>query len=138
MAKKEFSEVWERVRSETNLKKIIDLAKFVGTSQPNVSKKKKENNFPIEWAYEIAKKNRLSIEWILEGNGPKRTEQCSENPEIIKQIVTWIQEQEKKEPGALAWFKYDFRKKYPEFDRWEKREEGDSVESDAAAKSNIV
>jgi pyruvate-formate lyase-activating enzyme len=133
-----FEEIWDRIRKETKLKKITELAELAETSQPNVSKKKKENNFPVDWAYKIAKKYELNIEWILEGTGPQRPGQGSDDPEIIKQIVKWIKEQERKEPGALAWFTYDFRKKYPEFDRWEKREEDSSADHNAGIKSNTA
>lgn len=133
-----FEEIWDRIKKETKLKKITELAELAETSQPNVSKKKKEDNFPVDWAYKISKKFGLNIEWILEGTGPQRPDQSNDDPEIIKQISKWIQEQERKEPGALAWFKYDFRKKYSDFDRWEKREQGDSAESDKGIKENIA
>lgn len=134
----DFENVWERIRSQTDLKKIVNLADFAETSQPNVSKKKKENKFPIEWAYKIGKKYKLNIEWILEGTGPQRPDQGGHSLEIINQIERWVQEQEKKEPGALTWFTFDFRKKYPEFDRWEKREENSSNKSTSGSKSNIA
>lgn len=133
-----FEEIWERIRKTTELKKYQELAEFVGVTKSNISNRKASKIFPIDWAYRIAKKYELNIEWILEGTGPQRPGKGGNHPEIIEQIQNWIQEQERREPGALAWFTYDFRKKYPEFSRWEKREEGDSAKSDTAAKSNIA
>lgn len=138
MNKINFEEIWGRICEATDLNKYQELADFVGVTKSNISNRKSGNIFPIEWAYKIAKKYELNIEWIMEGIGPKRPGQGNDDPEIIKQIREWIQEQERREPGALAWFKYDFRKKYPEFDRWEKREEGSSAESYTAARSNIA
>jgi len=44
--------------------------------------------------------------------------------------LNWIQDRARNEPGFWLWSSYDFRKKYPEFERWEKREEGGLAESD--------
>lgn len=133
-----FLKIFERVKTATSIKNMVQLSEIVEASQQNVSWRKKEDSFPVEWAYKIAKKYELNIEWILEGTGPQRPGQINEDPEIIKQIVSWIQELEKKEPGALAWFTYDFKKKYPDFDRWEKREEGNSDKHTAGIKNNTA
>jgi hypothetical protein len=44
----------------------------------------------------------------------------------------------KKQPGAVTWFEFRFPEKYPEFDRWEKREENSSIKPDLADKNNIA
>lgn len=121
-----FDEVWDRVKKETDIKKLRQLAEVVESTQQNISNRKKAKSFPVTWAYQISKKSNLNIEWILEGTGPIRPDQPNREIEIINQIEKWVTETEKKEPGALSWFKFDFRKKYPEFDKWEKREEGNS------------
>lgn len=133
-----FEEVWERIKKETGLRRITELAELADTSQPNVSKKKKENVFPADWAFRVAQKYGLSTDWIMTGYGSPRPDQSSHGLDIINKIGQWIEGQEKSEPGALAWFTYDFRKKYPEFDRWEKREKGDSAEHNAGIKSNTA
>jgi hypothetical protein len=53
-------------------------------------------------------------------------------------LERWIQEEEKKQPGASTWFEFDFRKKYPEFDRWKKKEEDRTDKPDSGSKSNIA
>lgn len=133
-----FEEIFERVKKETAIKNTVHLAQVVGCAQPSVSGRKKQGTFPTDWAFKIAQKFGLSTDWIMTGQGSPRPDQGGHGLEIVNQIERWIQEQEKREPGALAWFTYDFRKKYPEFDRWEKREEGDSAESNAASKRNIA
>jgi hypothetical protein len=122
-----FDDVWKRIKELTNIKKMKELAELVGTTQPNVSLKKKADIFPAEWAYEVGKKYGLLTEWIMTGIGPRKLEEIStKEVEIISKIEEWIKQVEEKEPGALAWFTYDFRKKYPEFDKWEKRGEDSS------------
>lgn len=133
-----YEEIFERIKKVTKIKNTVQLAKAVGCTQPTVSARKKQEVFPVDWAYKISKEYGLNIEWIMEGTGPQRPGLSFDDPGIIKQIRIWIQEQERREPGALAWFTYDFRKKYPEFSRWEKREEGDSVESDTGIKENTA
>ncbi len=77
------------------------LANVVGVAQSTVSKKKKNNIFPEEWAYRVSKKYNLPTEWILTGEEIKRKEQktdehteikeknyveCSWNRKIIKRV----------------------------------------------------
>jgi hypothetical protein len=117
-----FDKILERIKEVTDIENMVHLAKTVGTVQSNVSKKRKANIFPAEWAYIIGKKYGLLTEWIMTGEGPKNIGEInSKEIEIISKIEEWIKQAEEKEPGALIWFTYDFRKKYPEFDKWEKR-----------------
>lgn len=132
-----FAEIWTRIKIETEIRTMSELADFVGSSQPTVSTKKKENTFPVEWAYKVAREYGLNIEWILEGIGSPRPGQSSD-PVIIRQLAEWIREEEKREPGSINWFSREIRRQFPEFDRWEKREKDNSAESDTAAKSNIA
>ena len=62
-----FSEVFERIRRETDIKNTVQLAKIVGFAQPTVSKKKKLKKFPVEWAYTIGQKYGILTEWIMKG-----------------------------------------------------------------------
>jgi len=138
MLKYNFAEIWERIQEATGLGQITQLAKIVGTSQQHVSNKKKLKTFPVEWAYLVAKKYGLNIEWILEGTGSKRAGQDSDNLGVIKPIGKWLLETEKKEPGTMAWFQIEFKRSFPEFEKWQKREQGYLAERDTAVKSSIA
>ncbi|WP_028581725.1 LexA family transcriptional regulator [Desulfogranum japonicum] len=67
-----FSKIWKRITSETEIKKFNQLAELVGTTGQYVSRKKNKDEFPIEWAYSVAKKYGLLTEWIIEGKEPRR------------------------------------------------------------------
>lgn len=73
-----FIEIFNRIKNETDIKTLTLLAKFLGTTQPYISKKKKDNEFSANWAFKIAQKYSLSTDWILTGEGPKRLSLPSE------------------------------------------------------------
>jgi hypothetical protein len=68
----DFLTIWERITLTTELKKLVQLAEFIGVSQAFVSKKKKEQDFPIEWAFKIAQKYKLSTDWLITGEDPRQ------------------------------------------------------------------
>lgn len=68
----QFEESWKRVKELTGWEKNKELADFLGISGSSVSGTKGRGNFPIEWAYKIAKGYNGSVKWILEGRGPMR------------------------------------------------------------------
>jgi hypothetical protein len=70
-----FEEIWGRITSETEIKNLTELGRIVGSTQQYVSKKKKKDEFPVRWAYTVAKKYNLLTEWILTGEGPKSIEE---------------------------------------------------------------
>lgn len=133
-----FEKIFGRIKEATAIKNMVQFSEIVEASQQNVSWRKKENKFPADWAFKVAQRYGLSTDWIMTGEGPQKPGQGSDDTEIVKQLGRWIQEQESKEPGALAWFSYDIRMKYPEFAKWEKREESYISESDEGSKQNIA
>ena len=96
-----FLDVWDRIKKETPLKSLNDLAALAETSQPNVSRQKKEGFFPAAWGYAVAKKYGLLTEWIMTGEGPKRLGEnvtVPDQEEAQKGIIEeWVQEVRKKE-----------------------------------------
>ena len=98
---KHFFEIWERVKIATSVKNFIQLAEIVESSKQSVSRKKSENEFPVEWAFKVAQKFNLNTDWIMTGEGPKRSgdtrvpsNQEEQNTGIIEE---WVQEVRKKE-----------------------------------------
>jgi hypothetical protein len=66
-----FAAAWQRIKSGTNISNFNELSEVVGKTQPSISARKKAGDFPIEWAYLVAKEYNLSTEWILTGEGRK-------------------------------------------------------------------
>jgi len=67
-----FINIWNRIQASTGIKNLNELSEIVGTSQPTVSRTKKEGQFPVDWAYKIGRKYNLLTEWIMTGTGPMR------------------------------------------------------------------
>lgn len=127
----DFQIIWNRIKENTEITNLNGLAKLVQTSQPNVSKRKKENKFPIEWAYKIGKEYDLNLDWILEGIEPKRASGCDHQEQdtkifkndILHQIDEWLSEMVKDDPGRREWFRIDFEDKYPKFAEFKRKGE---------------
>jgi hypothetical protein len=120
-----FSEIWERVKMKTEMKTFTELASLVGTTSQYVSRKKKENDFPVTWAYEIAQKNGLSTDWIMTGRSTKKHEEANEKRqfEIFNQAEEWLTEEVKKNPKKEIWFEVEFEKAFQEFKEWKEGKE---------------
>ncbi|MBU0481233.1 MAG: helix-turn-helix domain containing protein [Proteobacteria bacterium] len=124
-----FDKIFERIKRETEIKSMAHLAKMVGTAQSYVSKKRKEDKFPVEWAYIVGREYDLLTEWILTGNGPKSLNDENERKiKLLNEVECWILNTDEEERGAVEWFTYDFRKKYPEFVEWLRKKEAEETE----------
>ena len=75
--KNKFIEVWERIKQETDLKTMGQLAELIGKTQQNISAAKKKEAFPPEWAFKVWEKYHVLTEWIMTGKGPKKIEEAS-------------------------------------------------------------
>lgn len=127
-----FQTIWLRIQKECSIKSLTQLAEIIGISQPNVSKRKKENLFPVEWAYAIAQKYNLSTEWIMTGQGPKRLKQEIEN-NYFSELVTWAKETGQSD--NINWVTNQIDGMFPMFKEWRKRKdetEGGDSESPAS------
>ncbi|MDD2307831.1 MAG: hypothetical protein PHP53_24220 [Prolixibacteraceae bacterium] len=122
-----FEQIWERVKKKTDIRTFTELADLVGTTGPYISRKKKENDFPVIWAYEIAQKYKLSTDWIMTGGETKSSgplKDHSQRLEITEQIEKWLLEEIKKNPKRKDWFEVEFEKAFEEFKRWKEEKEG--------------
>jgi hypothetical protein len=120
-----FNEIIGRIKQETGIKNISELADFVGTTQPYMSKKKSQNDFSIKWAYQIATKYDLSTEWIMTGKGPKRiSPEISIKNAYLLALEEWLNEIAKNDPRKEFWFQCSIEKTFPEFKEWIERKKG--------------
>ena len=72
----------------------------------------------------------LEIQWILEGEGPKRVEEKKRHSEnFYYEIERWIEETKTNEPEIEDWFKYEFREKFPKFKEWKRKADKDRENS---------
>lgn len=128
-----FSESFSRVKDSTEIKKLTQLADFVGITQPAVSKAKKKGQFPTEWAVALEREYGLRTLWILTGEGPKynQTEkQPNSKPEHERQglpaylwdLAEWATEMSGAE--GFAWLQKQLDICLPTFKMWREQKNG--------------
>ncbi|MCI5165860.1 MAG: hypothetical protein D3903_07140 [Candidatus Electrothrix sp. GM3_4] len=113
-----FTEAWERIRSETEVRNFKELGKVIGITQPGISGRKKTGNFPIEWAYLIGKKYNLSTEWVLTGKGSKRKIEPPKEKTYIDILGVWLDEYALPDARNRAIFEVKLESTFPEFKEW--------------------
>jgi hypothetical protein len=117
-----FEEIFDRIKKETGIKNISELAVFLGTTQPYVSKKKSIDNFSVKWAYQVAMEYGLSTEWIMTGRGPKKlSEAGSLNNEYLLMLEEWLNELKVGDPRKEFWFQCTIEEAFPGFKEWMQR-----------------
>jgi len=114
-----FDEVWLRILANTSIKKNKELANIVGIAESVVSKRAKENNFPVEWGFFVAQEFGLSTDWLLTGEGEKE----AEKKDFLSEVQEWIDESCRTNADMKIWFKVQFENKFPEFVEWKKRKD---------------
>lgn len=114
-----FDEIFTRVKNETKIRNISELAEFLGTSQPYVSRRKSLNDFSVKWAYQIAIEYGLSTEWIMTGKGPKKlgTTIYLSN-EYLLLLEEWLNELKLNDPRKEYWFQCNIEEAFPGFKEW--------------------
>ena len=112
---KHFEEALARIKAEVGIKTLSGLAEIVGSSQQYVSKKSKESEFPVRWAYLVGKKYGLLTEWIMTGEGPKRIEEKGRSAFLVE-LEGWAKEVSESE--NLKWLENQIENQFPDFKRW--------------------
>lgn len=129
-----FSKVWERIRKEAGIKNISQLAQIVGKTHQTISAKKAQGKeFPIEWAYLVAKKYNLSTDWILTGEGDKHVEgKTGPENKFILRLEAWLNELKAGDPRKEYWFQCEIERTFPEFKEWEEQRQAEKRAQKAA------
>lgn len=118
-----FLDIWGRVKESTDLKTLVQLAEFTETSHPTVSRKKKENSFPVDWAFKIASQYGLNTDWIMTGEGAKRPGEDSKPQEEVfgGSLAEWLKERCQENPNFYREFMVDCAAFFPEYAEWLKK-----------------
>lgn len=121
--KNNFDEIWERIKSETNLSSFKDLGEIIDRTGPAVSGAKAKNEFPPGWAYLVGKKFGLLTEWIMTGEGPKRINEATKSRklEILNQVEEWLNEEIRMNPGRETWFEFQMMDFFESFKKWKRK-----------------
>lgn len=113
-----FLESWGRVKKNTPLENFIQLSEIVETSESNITKRKNEDNFPIEWAFMIARKYGLTTEWILTGEGKR---ELTAEDTFFHELEMWGKEIGNSE--NITWLKNQIEVAFPAFKKWKEEKE---------------
>jgi len=123
-----FDECWERIKSKTSIENYSQLAEIIELSKSNVTKRKDENLFPIDWAFIVARRYGLTTEWILTGEEEKIPKTTIDYLGFYEELEQWA-----RETGGsknTAWLKSQIESFFPMFKEWRKRrEEGEENKS---------
>ena len=112
---KNFDKIWARIKEETPIKNLTELAEIAGISQSGLSKAKGRDYFSGEWAYLVGKKYGLLTEWIMTGEGPKRIEEKGRSAFLVE-LEGWAKEVSESE--NLKWLENQIENQFPDFKRW--------------------
>ena len=133
-----FEEVWGRIKEETPLKNLTELAEITGITQSGLSKAKSRNEFSASWAYAVGKKYGLLTEWIMTGKGPKRAEEARMNPLLID-VNEWLNEEEKHESKEFRiLFEQQMIRAFFDYEKWKQRKETGSGSGDHYPSSKVA
>ena len=121
----EFSVCWPRILESTNISNLSELADLVDVSQPTVSRNKKKNTFPRNWAIIIGYKSNIHPEWIMTGKGPIRndTQESSYQNNMLHEIDRWLADLTVNEPFRKEWFIGVFLDAFPKFKKWKNNQD---------------
>ncbi|MCI5133619.1 MAG: hypothetical protein D3920_00820 [Candidatus Electrothrix sp. AW2] len=119
----DFQNVFLRIKRETEIETLTNLAKLVNTSQQHVSRKKKEGIFPTDWAFKVAQKYGLSTDWIMTGKGPKTPEREVHDSYMVM-LEKWLEEYSAPDPRKKALFELTIEREFPEFKEWLRKKTG--------------
>ena len=121
----DFFSVWHRLRKETPIKNLTQLSEIIGTTPQNISPKKKQDTFPVEWAFAVAQHYGLLTEWLVTGEGPKRLSEINSKEEEIFRgdLRDWLAERIREDPDFMIGFTARCAVYFPEFAEWLKKKE---------------
>lgn len=126
-----FDSIFDRVKSETDVGSLRQLAKIINKDQSTISAAKAKDNFSASWAYEIEKKYGLLTRWIMTGEGPKRISEGTEINPLLIDVNEWLNEEEKhKNAEFRILFRQQMIRAFFDYEEWVKKRKV-SLESSA-------
>ncbi len=118
-----FERIWGRVKDNTEIRTFTELANLVGTTSQYVSRKKKEDDFLVIWAFAVAQKYGLSTDWIMTGKGPKKLEELPQERrfDMLNEFEEWLSEEVRRNPERKIWFELHLLDSFQRFAEWRRK-----------------
>ncbi|MDD2307852.1 MAG: hypothetical protein PHP53_24325 [Prolixibacteraceae bacterium] len=131
-----FDDIYERIKTETDIRSLRQLAKIIKKDQSTISAAKSKENFPANWAWEIEKKYGLLTKWIMTGEGPKKIEEMKGDFIFYEELEEWARETGQSK--NTQWLRNQIESFFPMFKEWKKRKEEGNQNRDKFASSKIA
>jgi len=118
-----FDAIFLRIKEETGIKSVRQLAGIIGKTHPTISVAKAKDNFSASWAFEIEKKFGLLTRWIMTGEGPKRLKDVPQNRqfEMLNEFEEWLSEEVRRNPERKIWFEIHLLDSFQMFAEWKRK-----------------
>ena len=127
-----FEKIWARIKQETPLKNLTELAEISGITQSGLSKAKRRDDFSASWAYSVGKKYGLLTEWIMTGEGPRRISKEPKINPLLVEVNEWLNEEKKHEKAKFrTLFEQQMIRAFFDYEEWRrKRDEAEGGNSE--------
>jgi len=117
-----FDKIWARIKKETPIKNLTELAEIAGITQSGLSKAKGRDNFSANWAYSVGKKYGLLTEWIMTGEGPKRRSEGMKINPLLVEVNEWLNEGEKHKSAEFrTLFQQQMIRAFFDYEEWRRK-----------------
>ena len=126
-----FDAIFERIKSETEVSSLRQLAKIINKDQSTISSSKAKDNFPANWAFEVEKRYGLLTRWIMTGEGPKRLEDIKGDFTFYEELEAWARETGRSD--NIQWMRNQIESFFQMFKEW-KGDRGKTLEDNAELK----
>lgn len=122
-----FEVIWLRIKQETPLRNLTELAEISGITQSGLSKAKGRGYFSASWAYSVGKKYGLLTEWIMTGEGPTRLKDLKGDFVFYEELEEWARETGRSKD--IQWLRNQIETFFPMFKEW-KRKKGQGYDTE--------
>ncbi len=112
-----FKEALSRIKEVTGKKTQKDVCEEIGIAPRNYRAREEKGEFDANWAYRVGVKYKISIDWLLTGQGSKRHSEATTNEYAIK-LGQWLDEYSKDDPRKAGAAEIKIEETLPEFKEW--------------------
>lgn len=109
----------ERAYELSGAKNNAQLAQKMGIASTTFNSRKKRDTVQ-ELIFEWAVKNNYDLNYLFYG---KKTEVNEEKNQVLKEIESWVNENDRKNETFKFWFLYELEQKFPDFKEWRRGKE---------------
>lgn len=112
----DFDMILKRIKSTIGKKTQLELCEIMKTIPKTFRRRREQNNFDANWAFEISKISGECTNWIMTGS--RMPNRCTERDYAVY-LGTWMDEQEKNEgKNKIGWIVTQIDIALPEFKKW--------------------